>query len=330
MCDRRPPERKSNRTLVGSWLVDGTSGGGVARWDKGGGGGIPGWFWTAVETEAEQHTVEVDDCDIVYRTWGNPAMPPMLLIHGMNAHSRWWDFIAPRLADEYRIAAMDLTGMGDSDYRYAYAAETYAAEIVAVCDDAGFGNDVVIVGHSFGGVMAAKAANRFPNRFGALVLVDSAIRPPDEPVPPEGPAMGGGRAKVYPSRQVAEERFRLYPPQPCANRYLLTYIARHSLMRVDGGWAWKFDEELPLTLKGGERRPEDYSGLSLPVGIIHGGLSESCTPGAVDYTMGLIPGEVPVIEIPDAQHHVFLDEPLAFVDALATIVRRLLGDARGC
>jgi len=297
----------------------------VARWDKSGEGEIPDWFWAAVETEAEQHTVEVDECDVAYRTWGDPAKPPMLLIHGMNAHSRWWDFIAPQLTDEYRIAAMDLTGMGDSDYRYAYDAETYAAEIVGVCDDAGFGNEVVIVAHSFGGVMATKAANLFPDRFGSLVLVDSGIRPPDEPVPTDGPLMGGGRAKVYPNRQVAEERFRLYPPQPCANRYILTYIARHSLMRVDGGWAWKFDEELPLVLKGGERQPEDYSGLSLPVGIIYGELSESCKKSAVDCTVGLIPGDVPVVEVANAQHHVFLDQPLAFVDALIATVRRLRG-----
>ena len=300
----------------------------MARWDKGGEDEIPGWFWTAVETEAEEHTVEVAECDVFYRTWGEQGKPPMLLIHGMNAHSRWWDFIAPQLAHDYRVAAMDLTGMGDSDYRYAYDAETYAAEIVAVCDDAGFGNDVVVVAHSFGGVMATKAAKALPDRFGALVLVDSGIRPPDEPVPAEGPVMGGGRAKVYPNRQVAEERFRLYPPQPCANRYILTYIARHSLMRVDGGWAWKFDEELPLTLKGGERQPEDYSGLTLPVGIIYGELSESCTKSTVDYTAGLIPGEVPILEVAGAQHHVFLDQPLGFVAALLAIARRLRGAAR--
>ena len=301
----------------------------MARWDKGGGDEIPDWFWDAVETQAQRHTVEVEECDVFYRTWGDPSKRPMLLIHGMNAHSAWWDFIAPQLTDEYRIAAMDLTGMGDSDYRYAYDAETYSAEIVGVCDDAGFGNDVVVVAHSFGGVMATKAANLFPDRFGALILVDSGIRPPDEPVPTDGPVMGGGRAKVYPSREVAEERFRLFPPQPCVNRYILTYIARHSLMRVDGGWAWKFDEELPLTLKGGERQPEDYSGLTLPVGIIYGELSESCKKSAVDYTVGLIRGEVPVVEVADAQHHVFLDQPLAFVDALLSIIRRLEGCTRG-
>ena len=109
----------------------------MARWDRGGGPTIPDWFWSAVETTSEKHTVEVDECDVFYQRWGEASKPPMLLIHGMNAHCRWWDFIAPQLVDEYRIAAMDLTGMGDSDYRYAYDAETYAEEIVGVCDDAG-------------------------------------------------------------------------------------------------------------------------------------------------------------------------------------------------
>ena len=156
----------------------------MARWDKGGEDEIPGWFWTAVETEAEEHTVEVEECDVFYRTWGEPDKPPMLLIHGMNAHSRWWDFIAPQLTDEYRVAAMDLTGMGDSDYRYAYDAETYAAEIVAVCDDVGFGDDVVVVAHSFGGVMATKAANLFPERFGPWCSSTPAFVLPTNPSPP--------------------------------------------------------------------------------------------------------------------------------------------------
>ena len=295
----------------------------MARWDRGREAQVPDWFWRAVEAPSEEHAVEVDDCDVVFQTWGEAGKPPMLLIHGMNAHRRWWDFIAPQLADEYALAAMDLTGMGDSDYRYAYDADTYGMEITAVCDAAGFGNDVIVVGHSFGGMMAAKAASLHPERFGALILVDSGIRDPDEPVP-DGPMMGGGRAKAYPDRQTAEARFRLFPPQPCANEYILTYIAKQSLMRLDGGtWAWKFDEELPLTLKGGERREEDYTGLTLPVGIIYGALSESFTQSTLDYTLGLIPGDVQVQAIEDAQHHVFLDQPLEFVAALRGMAAKL-------
>ena len=294
----------------------------MARWDRGSGASVPDWFWAAVETEATAHTVEVDECDVAYRCWDGAGERPMLLIHGMNAHSHWWDFIAPQLAAQYRVAAMDLTGMGDSDYRYGYDPETYAQEIVAVCDAAGLGEDVVVVGHSFGGMMAAKAANLFPTRFGALVLVDSGIRHPDEPEP-DRPLMGGGRAKVYPDRETAEARFRLFPPQPCDNDHILAYIAKQSLMRVDGGWAWKFDEELPLTLKGGERQPEDYSGLSLPVGIVYGALSDTFTKRTLEYMLELLPGDVPVTEVADARHHVFLDQPLAFIDALRGVADKL-------
>ena len=54
----------------------------------------------------------------------------------------------------------------------------------------------------------------------------------------------GGRAKRYPDRETALTRFRLQPPQPCENQYILDYIARHSLMAADGGWTWKFDDDL--------------------------------------------------------------------------------------
>ena len=298
--------------------------GAMARWDKAAADAIPDWFWQAVETPSETGAVEVDECDVCYRTWRGDGERDLLLIHGMNAHSRWWDFIAPQLRNEYRVAAMDLTGMGDSDHRYAYDADTYAEEIVAVCDATGMGAQPLIVGHSFGGMVATKAANLFPQRFGALVLVDSGIRHPDEPVE-DRPLMGGGRAKTYPDRRTAESRFRLYPPQPCENRYIMEYIARQSLMPVDGRWAWKFDEELPLTLRGGERRAEDYTGLTLPVGLINGKESESFSARTLAHMLELLGADTPAVGIEDARHHVFLDQPLAFVQALRDMLGRLSG-----
>ena len=110
----------------------------MARWDRDSGPSIPDWFFEAVETEYATRSVEVDECDVVYQLWGDEDKPGILLIHGMNAHSHWWDFIAPQLLDGYRVAAMNLTGMGDSDYRYEYDGATYAQEILAVCDHAGF------------------------------------------------------------------------------------------------------------------------------------------------------------------------------------------------
>ncbi|TDJ22571.1 MAG: alpha/beta hydrolase [Gammaproteobacteria bacterium] len=294
----------------------------MSRWDRGEREtSIPDWFWEAVETPATEHRVEVDECDVVYRRWGTPGKPPLLLIHGMYAHSHWWDFIAPQLTDRCDVAALDLTGMGDSDYRYAYDADTFAQEIVAVCDACEFDNHVVIAAHSFGGNMAVKAANLYPDRFGALVLLDSGIRDPDEPIP-ELPPMGG-RPKLYPDKATAQARFRLQPPQSCENAYVLEYIARNSVLPIDGGYAWKFDDDLPATMKGGERYPEDYAALSLPLGVIYGADSELFSEQTLAYMRRLIPQEFPAVALADAQHHLFLDQPMAFIAALRGMLETL-------
>lgn len=292
----------------------------MARWDSAEDKpSIPEWFFEAVETEPEQRSVEVDECDVMYRRYGDKTKPGMLLVHGMHAHSRWWDFIAPQLTDEFCVAAMDLSGMGDSDYRYEYSGDGFADEIKAVCDDAGFDESVVVVAHSFGGGMAAKAANKFPERFGKLILVDSGIRHPDEPEPDRS-GMMNGRSKIYPNKKDAESRFRLQPPQDCANTYVLEYIARNSLMPADGGWAWKFDDDLPVTMTNADRLPEDFQGLRVPVGLIYGANSASFTARTLEYMRELIPHEFPAIEMADAQHHVFLDQPLDFLRALREIL----------
>jgi pimeloyl-ACP methyl ester carboxylesterase len=298
----------------------------MARWDKDTGPTIPEWFFEAVETESSEHHVEVDECDVVYQRWGeaDSSRPGLLLIHGMYAHSHWWDFIAPSFMADHTVVAMNLTGMGDSDFRYEYDSVTFAEEIVAVADDAGLGTDTVVVAHSFGGAMAVKAANLFPERFRALILVDSGIRNPDDPPPEHLTMMMGGQAKVYPDRRTALGRFRLQPPQPCENQYILEYIARHSLMSEDGGgWSWKFDDDLPGTMKGGERVPEDYTDLRLKLGLIYGADSELFSKSTLDYMRELIPQEFPAVAVEGAQHHVFLDKPLEFIETLQDMLRDL-------
>ena len=287
----------------------------MARWDRNRGSTIPDWFWSAVETESTENTVEVDECDVFYREWKGTGTKDLLLIHGMYAHSRWWDFIAPQLQNDYRIVGLDLTGMGDSDFRYEYSGSTYVEEILSVCDKAGLSESVIVVGHSFGGRMAAKTVSMNAQRFGGLVLVDSGIRHPDEEEP-DYPDVAGGRAKRYPDRATAESRFRLTPPQPCENEYILQYIAKHSVMPVEGGYSWKFDSDLPMTLKDVEADPTDYSMLDIPVALIYGEQSDSFTAQTHEYTRSLLTQPVRSIAIENARHHVFLDQPLDFVREL--------------
>ena len=294
----------------------------MARWDKEGNReSIPNWFWEAIDVEPVTKTVEVDECDVSYRHYEVIGKPGMLLIHGMNAHSRWWDFIAPQLLDRYQVAAMDLTGMGDSDYRYEYSSNTYADEILAVLDDAKFGTDSIVVAHSFGGYMAVRAANKAPDRFKALVMVDSGIRHPDDPVP-EQIWMSGARSKIYPDKETALNRFRVQPPQPCDNEFLLQYIARNSLMPVDGGWTWKFDEDLLTSLTDAERKPEEFQALTTTLGVIFGADSELFSRRTLEYMQELIPEPFLIKEIANAQHHLFLDQPQAFVESLLEMCQK--------
>ena len=294
----------------------------MARWDKEGNReSIPNWFWEAIDVEPVTKTVEVDECDVSYRHYEAIGKPGMLLIHGMNAHSRWWDFIAPQLLDRYQVAAMDLTGMGDSDYRYEYSSSTYAEEILAVLDDAKFGTDSIVVAHSFGGYMAVRAANKAPDRFKALVMVDSGIRHPDDPIP-EQIWMSGARSKIYPDKETALNRFRVQPPQPCDNEFLLQYIARNSLMPVDGGWTWKFDEDLLTSLTDAERKPEEFQALTTTLGVIFGADSELFSRRTLEYMQELIPEPFLIKEIANAQHHLFLDQPQAFVESLLEMCQK--------
>ena len=294
----------------------------MARWDKEGNReSIPDWFWEAIDVEPVTKTVEVEECDVSYRHYEAIGKPGMLLIHGMNAHSRWWDFIAPQLLDRYQVAAMDLTGMGDSDYRYEYSSNTYADEILAVLDDAKFGTDSIVVAHSFGGYMAVRAANKAPDRFKALVMVDSGIRHPDDPVP-EQIWMSGARSKIYPDKETALNRFRVQPPQPCDNEFLLQYIARNSLMPVDGGWTWKFDEDLLTSLTDAERKPEEFQALTMTLGVIFGADSELFSRRTLEYMQELIPEPFLIKEIANAQHHLFLDQPQAFVESLLEMCQK--------
>jgi len=282
---------------------------------------IPDWFWSAVESPREEGTVEVEECDVHFLAWGERHRPGLLLVHGMNAHAHWWDFIAPQLADRYRIAALDLTGMGDSDYRYEYDADTWADELVAVADATGLSHDTVIVGHSFGGRIGLHAAVRHADRFAGLVMADSGIRDPDDDSDGERPGVGG-RPVLYPDAETARNRFRLQPPQDCANSYLLEYIARHSVMAVDDGFAFKFDTDLMDSMSGvsGAEAAADLQALTLSLGLIYGADSRLFSGRTLDYMRRLHGRDFPALPLADAQHHLFLDQPLAFVETLASML----------
>ena len=107
---------------------------------------------------------------------------PILLIHGLGGSSYTWRHVAPELARNHRVVAVDLKGFGRSEkpFDLAYSPIDQAlliADFIARRNLTG----LTIVGHSFGGAVALITAlelnRRSPGRLRRLVLMDSPAYP---------------------------------------------------------------------------------------------------------------------------------------------------------
>jgi N-formylmaleamate deformylase len=112
---------------------------------------------------------------LAYREWGSPARSQaVVLLHGITSSSLSWARVAPRLADTFRVVALDFKGHGDSDKPASgYRLADQAAEVDHACQALGLDQPMVI-GHSWGGAVGLLLATS-TNRVRRLVLEDPAI-----------------------------------------------------------------------------------------------------------------------------------------------------------
>ena len=291
----------------------------------------PAWFDEALACKPDERKIPVLGADIEMLTWGDVGRPGLLLLHGNGAHAGWYRFIAPFFAGRYRVAALSWSGMGASGWRKDYGLDNFVAEIMAAVEAAGLHAGPakpILVGHSFGSFPLAEAACRHGERFGGIVVVDSPFLTPEKreqnrkergAIRPQRPR-GLYPHKVYPTFEAALARFRLAPLQPCNNLYIADLIAREGLIPAkaeDGspGWTWRFDPYLWRDF----HMPDltDMLGrIKCPGALIRGARSQLMRDEDFDFTHALMPAGSPRLEIPDAEHHVMIDQPIGFISAL--------------
>jgi len=277
----------------------------------------PAWFDAALAVAPERSRIPVDGAEIELLTWGEVGKPGLLFLHGNGAHADWWSFIAPFFAKDWRCAAISWAGMGGSDWRPAYSAQSFAAEIFAAVEvaelEAG-GVKPILVGHSFGGFPTLYCGAEHADRLRGIVMVDSSIQPPEKRW--RGPPTRTDPAnRVYATLDEALARFRLAPPQGCENLYIADHIARDSLKAVEGGWTWKFDPAIWQRFSMpdlGQLLPR----IACPAALMWGERSALMQAETLDYMIAQMPYTTLRVAIPDADHHVMVDQPLAFVAAL--------------
>lgn len=109
------------------------------------------------------------------------------------------------------------------------------------------------------------------------------------------------------------------PPQNCVHHYIVDGIARSSLSAVEEGYNWTFDTGVGRNMTTHDVRAH-LSRPSRPIAIIYGEQSQIVTPAILDGQRRDISLGTPVIGIPEAGHHVMLDQPIATAVALRSIV----------
>jgi len=102
---------------------------------------------------------------------GQPAEPPIVLLHGVTFRSEDWENVFPRLATRYRVVAYDARGHGKSGRAARYALDDLVADAIRIVREIA-GAPAVLIGHSIGGATALVAAAREPSLARALVLED--------------------------------------------------------------------------------------------------------------------------------------------------------------
>ena len=298
----------------------------------------PQWFKDAIAQEPERSFVESLGSKLEVLTWGEVGKPGLLFVHGNSAHADWWSFIAPYFAQDFRVASMSLAGMGASDWRERYSFTDFAEDAEAVSRAAGLyegGRKPIYIGHSFGGGQVFFAAVRHPERMAAAIMVDTGFGPPPEELAKRQAQMEAIKnipttdrpSRVYPTLEAALLRFRLMPPQAAGNPFIADFIARRSLKTVtqaDGstGFTWRFDPNMWAKLDreramGGD--PTQAVSVVTPMVHISGAKSR-----IVEHRKAGAPSPFPTgmveIEIPEAHHHIMIDQPLALVAAIRALL----------
>ena len=284
---------------------------------------LPRWFQRATDWTPTDHTVTSDGAEIHYLAWGPPGAPGLVFVHGGAAHAHWWSFLVPLLADDHRVAAIDLSGHGDSDRRPEYTLDAWCDEVLAVAHDADMAPNPVVVGHSMGGFVSIATAARHGDELTGIVILDSPVSKPD----PEVEASREGRLfanrKVYDDFEDAVARFRTVPEQAHYVPEVLDWVARHSLERFDApdgahqGWTWKFDPEIFVPPRSAPRDLLDQVTCRVALFRAEDGL---VTPDIGAYMYERLGRRAPVVEIPEAGHHLMLDQPLSLLTALRTLL----------
>lgn len=262
-----------------------------------------------------EHALSINGLTLQYRDWGDPQLPPLLVLHGLGAHAHSWDHVAAALADHYRIIVPDLRGHGRSSWAPAYTWQLFLEDALNLITAIGL-PQVAVCGHSLGGRVAYMLASRHPEYITRLIIAEATpLEPPSDDRSGPAPAPDIERYST-----IEEALAEVYRRQPYADKPTLRHEVEHGLMLdADGRWTWRMDPALQTAWWRGQLSPGPA--LEWPA------LARIRCPSVVMYGVHSIPFEraaavaraIPggqLVALPAAAHDLPNEDPAGFISAL--------------
>lgn len=270
----------------------------------------------------ESRHVEASGLALHYLDYGTAGRPPMLCLHGGAVTAHWFDFVAGGFTADYHVRALDQRGHGDSaradppDYRY----QSYASDVAQVVERLDL-RDLVLVGHSMGGLVSLLCAATYPERLKCIVVVDSTLRSTPERVA-NLHRIGNRDGSNYVTNDEFIDKFKVRPEGTQAVPEIIRYLAeRGGRQGPDGRWRHKFDRNV-YSRRELMEIPPLWDRVRVPALLVKGGLSNRITPDIYADIKARAP-QVELAEVPGAEHHVTLDNPRGFVEVVKDFLARL-------
>jgi len=119
-----------------------------------------------------EKTITIDNTKIAYYEQGNGEI--VLFLHGWPQTSYVWRKVLPELSKNYRVIAIDLPGLGNSDSTRSYDTKNIATLLNGLTDRLQI-KRFHLVGHDIGSWVAVAYAMHFESKLITLTVIDAGI-----------------------------------------------------------------------------------------------------------------------------------------------------------
>jgi pimeloyl-ACP methyl ester carboxylesterase len=231
---------------------------------------------------------------------------PVLFLHGWSGSWRYWYPTMQRVSDHFRTYSFDFWGFGESRRKSTRETiQNYSDQVIRFLDELGI-EQVQLVGHSMGGMVALKTSINHPGRISRVAAVGAPIT---------GDSLSW-LLKLVDRPLLAE----LFARQPWLRRAMFRFFlgetndpAVHEVIEDSVKSSSATLQRAVESMMRTDLRPE-LRRLRVPTLIVHGGRDEIVNPNQAELFDDVTVAQVVVM--PESRHFPFLDESELFNDIL--------------